>query len=77
MGGVTGCRGVAEAWVSLCMKQVLSLSSGMMGCEAGLTRECILCSVQPLLLPSGTKARTAQFGSQEGVANHMWFAQGH
>jgi hypothetical protein len=74
VGGVTGCRGAAKAWASLFMKRVLSLSGGMMGCEVGLIRGCILCLAQPSLLPSGTEAGTARFGSQESVANHAWFA---
>ena len=77
MGGVTGCGGAAEAWASLCVKRVPSLSGGTMGREVGLMRGCILCPAQPLLLLSGTEAGTARFGSQEGVANHAQFAQGH
>ena len=77
VGGVTGCRGAAKAWASLFMKQVPSLSGGMMGCEVGLIRGCILCPAQPSLLPLGTEAGTARFGSQKSVANHAWFAWGH
>ena len=77
MGGVIGCGGVAEAWASLYMKWVLNLSGGTMGHEVGPARGCILCPAWPSLLPSGTEAETAQFGSQEGVANYVWFAQGH
>ena len=77
VGGVTGCGGAAEAWASLCTKRVPSLSGGTMGREVGLTRGCILCPAQPSLLLLGTEAGTAQFESQKGVANHVWFAQAH
>ena len=63
VGGVTGCRGVAKAWASLCAKRVLNLSGGMMGHEVGPVRGCILCPAWPSLLPSETKAGTAQFRS--------------